>query len=106
MIVKIILLANVMFECSVGLWLLAVTVFIVTLEVCRMKLGVLLMVFQATLTSYLVDSLHGDHDCQFTYDASSLEDDSDYPLGGSGANYDIGGNIVCNFANTVYTVSV
>lgn len=62
-----------------------------------MKVNILLMIFQAVVIKSLANSYHNDNGCQFRYDASSLEDDSDYQFDGSGTDaYDIGGNVrVC-----------
>ena len=58
-----------------------------------MKLILLLVTFQTAVINSLGYSRHGDNACKrFAYDASSLEDDSDYQVDGSGSNnYDIGG---------------
>lgn len=59
-----------------------------------MKCLILLMVFEAVVTSSLA---YGDNGCTgFNYDASSLEDDSDYQFDDGSAtssnSYNIGGN--------------
>ena len=61
-----------------------------------MKLVILLVIFQTAVTNSLGYSRYGDNGCTgFTYDASSLEDDSDYQVDASGnGDYDIGGNVM------------
>ena len=57
-------------------------------------ISILLIILQAAVIKSLAG--HCDlNDCQFTYDASSLMDDSDYQVDGSGSDsYTIGGNVM------------
>ena len=72
----------------------AYMIFIMFTEVLGMKAtNFLLIIFQAAvIVKSLAYSNDGDNDCQFTYDDSSLVDDSDYHPDGSGDGYEIGGN--------------
>lgn len=60
------------------------------------KLILLLVTFQTAIINSLGYSHHGNNGCKgFAYDASSLEDDSDYQVDGSGSdNYDVGGTVI------------
>lgn len=74
--------------------------FIVTYRGVIMKNCVLLMTFQAFVMNSVVFGYHGNKGCtRFIDDTSSLEDDSDYQLDGSGSvisHYDVGGIMMIN----------
>lgn len=56
-------------------------------------ISILLIILQAAVMKSLAYRRPSIDDCQFTYDASSLMDDSDYQVDGSGSDaYTIGGN--------------
>ena len=68
-----------------------------------MGLTILLIIFQTAVITSLANGYYGDSGCTgFTYDTSSLEDDSDYQVDASGSNnYDVGGTY-CNVVLLAY----